>query len=196
MRGLKFFETLVITFQKQIADELEFKTAYFNSQAQTIINHTEIAEALESSKQHILNKVVQRVSEGSGWIITSVDYHYLNLVKYIPMKGSTHIQLPKELQNGAKGLINMKNEDNQCFRWCHIRHLNPQDTNTQRIKKSDKVVIKNLDYTGIEFPVTIKQVNKIEKQNNISINIFGMKTNNHILSMYQKKGMKIIWIYY
>ena len=45
----------------------------------------------------------------------------------------------------------MKNEDNECFRWCHIRHLNPQDKDPQRIKKSDKQYIKNLDYTGIEL---------------------------------------------
>ena len=30
-----------------------------------------------------------------------------------------------------------------------------------------------MDYSGIEFPVTIKQFNKIEKQNKININVFG-----------------------
>lgn len=30
-----------------------------------------------------------------------------------------------------------------------------------------------MDYSGIEFPVTIQQINKIEKQNNININVFG-----------------------
>ena len=67
----------------------------------------------------------------------------------------------------------MKNEDNECFRWCHIRHLNPQDKYPQRIKKVDKQFIENLDYSGIQFPVTVKQYNKIEKQNEININVFG-----------------------
>ena len=67
----------------------------------------------------------------------------------------------------------MKNEDDECFRWCHIRHLNPQDKNPQRIKKSDKEYVKTLDYSEIEFPVTTKQYNKIEKQNEININVFG-----------------------
>ena len=67
----------------------------------------------------------------------------------------------------------MKNKDNECFRWCHIRRLNPQDKNPQRIKKSDKEYINKLDYSGIEFPVTTKQYNKIEKQNEININVFG-----------------------
>ena len=86
----------------------------------------------------------------------AVDNHYLNVVKYKPMKGSSYIKLPQELRNSAKGLINMKNEDNECFRWCHIRHLNPQAKDSQRIKKVDKQYIENLNYSGIEFPVTTK----------------------------------------
>ena len=30
-----------------------------------------------------------------------------------------------------------------------------------------------MDYTGVDFPVSVKQYNKIEKQNNITINVFG-----------------------
>ena len=173
MKGLKFVETLMVTFKKLAKDEIVYKPAYFNSKPQTIINNTEIPEALQLSKQQILNMIAQWVSEGSGWTVESVDNHYLNVVKYEPMKGSSYIKLPQELRHHKKGLINMKNEDNECFRWCHIRRLNPQDKDPQRIKKSDKQYIQNLDYTGIEFPVTTKQYNKIEKQNEININVFG-----------------------
>ena len=108
------------------------------------------------------------------------------------MKGSSYIKLAQELRNSKKGLINMKNEDNECFRWWHIRRLNPQDKNPQRIKKSDKEYINKLDYSGIEFPVTTKQYNKIEKQNEININVFGYENKkNHIPSMFQKKNMTI-----
>ena len=80
------------------------------------------------------------------------------------MKGKSYIKLPQELQRSSKGLINMKNNDNECFRWCHICHLNPQDKDPQRIKKVDKEYNEKLDYKNIEFPVTIKQINKIEKK--------------------------------
>ena len=173
MKGLKFVETLRVTFKKLAKDEIVYKTAYFNSKPQTIINNTEIPEALQLSKQQILNMIAQWVSEGSGWTVETVDNHYLNIVQYQPMKGSSYIKLPQELRHHRKGLINMKNEDDECFRWCHIRHLNPQDKNPQRIKKSDKEYINKLDYSGIEFPVTTKHYNKIEKQNEININVFG-----------------------
>lgn len=65
-------------------------------------------------------------SGGSGWRIESVDHHYLNIVEYFPLSGEPYIKLPPELQKSAKGLINLKNDDNECFRWCRIRYLNPQ----------------------------------------------------------------------
>ena len=111
------------------------------------------------------------ILNGSNWTIQSIKNHYINIVNYSPLKGSSYIKLPQELKN--KGLINLQNEDNECFRWCHIRHLNPQEKDPQRIKKTDKIFIRQLDYSSIEFPVTVKQINKIEKQNNICINLFG-----------------------
>ena len=173
MKGLKFVETLKVTFKKTVNDKTVYKTAYFNSKPQIIINNTEIPESLQLSKQKILNMIAQWISEGSGWIIESVDNHYLNIVQYQPMKGSSYIKLPQELKHHRKGLINMKNEDNECFRWCHIRYLNPQDVHPERIKKIDKEYINQLDYSEIEFPVTTKKYNKIEKQNEININVFG-----------------------
>ena len=173
IKGLKYVETLKVTFNKISDGEIVEKPAYFNSTPQTIINQMEITDSLQSTKQLIMNKIAQWISEGSGWTVQSVDSHYLSIVKYKPMNGSSYIQLPNELRNSKKGLINMKNEDNECFRWCHIRHLNPQDKYPQRIKKSDKEYVNKLDYSGVEFPIAVKHYNRIEKQNSVNISVFG-----------------------
>ena len=172
-KGFKFVETLQVKFVKHSNDKKIQKNGYFNSTTDLIINETDIKLAIQASQQQILNKIAQWISEGSGWTIQSIENHYINIVNYSPLKGSSYIKLPQELRNSAKVLINMKNKDNECFRWCHIRHLNPQDKDPQRIKKTDKQYIEKLDYSNIEFPVTVKQINKIEKQNNICINLFG-----------------------
>ena len=172
-KGFKFVETLQVKFVKHSNDKKILKNGYFNSTTDLIINETNIKLAIQASQQQILNIIAQWISEGSGWTIQLIENHYINIVNYNPMKGSSYIELPQELRNSAKGLINMKNKDNECFRWCHIRHLNPQDKDPQRIKKTDKQYIEKLDYSSIEFPVTVKQINKIEKQNNICINLFG-----------------------
>jgi len=173
MKGLKFNETLKITFEKQNGDKLIEKEAYFNAKPQTVTNEIDIEKLLQITQQQIVNMIQQWISEGSGWTIKSVDGHFINVVMYRPLKGSSYIPLPKELQNPAKGIINMKNNDDECFRWCHIRQLLPQNENPQRIKKCDKKYVEKLDYSGIEFPVSVKQYNKIEKQNNICVNVFG-----------------------
>ena len=173
MKGLKFNETLKIMFEKQNGDELIKEPAYLNAEKQTITNDVGIAELLQITQQQILNKIQKWISKGSGWTIKSVDGHFINVIKYRPLRGYSYIPLPEELQNPAKGIINMKNNDNECFRWCHIRHLLPQNKNPQRIKECDKKYVEKLDYSGIEFPVSVKQYNKIEKQNNIRVNVFG-----------------------
>ena len=74
------------------------------------------------------------------------------------------------------GLINLQNNDDKCFLWDHVRHLNPRKKNPQRITQSDREFAKKLDYSGITFPVTRNQINRIEKQNKINIYLFGYDT--------------------
>ena len=89
------------------------------------------------------------------------------------------------------GLINLKNEDNKCFLWCHVRHLKPQKIHPERITGSDYEFIKGLDYSGITFTVTVDQIPKIEKQNKININLFGYEEK-AVYPMFQKLSTLII----
>ena len=91
----------------------------------------------------------------------------------VPLKGRSYLPLPEELRNSRKGLINIKNDDNECFRWCHVRHLNPLRHHNERITQKDREIAKTLDYSGVTFPVTIRDIGKIENQNKININVFG-----------------------
>ena len=67
------------------------------------------------------------LSEGSGWVISSIDAHYINTAVYKPLEGSSYIPLPLELRNSTKVLVKLKTDDNECFRWCNIRYLNSQE---------------------------------------------------------------------
>ena len=179
MKGFKFIETLEVTFEKDTIDSKTgkrvsiYKTAFFNGKAKTITKVDDIEPELNMSRQEILNRIDKWVSEGSGGVIDRIDSHYLNVTLYKPLNGSSYIELPTDLRNSKKGLINIMNEDNECFRWCHIRHLNPQEKNPQRIKKEDKKMINELNYDGINFPLSQKHYNNVEKQNSIRINVFG-----------------------
>ena len=147
MKGIKFIETLEVTFEKDTIDSKTgkhvsiYKMAFFNGKAKIITKVDDIEPELDMSRQEILNVIDKWVSEGSGWVIDRIDNHYINVTLYKPLNGSSYIELPTELRNSKKRLINMKNKDEECFRWCHIRHLNPQNKYPERIKKEDKKVI-------------------------------------------------------
>ena len=58
------------------------------------------------------------------------------------------------------------------FLWCHVRHLNCVDKNLGRITKKDWEIAKELNYSGVDFPVSKKDYSKIEVLNKININVF------------------------
>ena len=76
-----------------------------------------------------------------------------------------------------KGLINIKNNDNKYFVWSHIRHLNPLKIHPESITKVDKKIINDFVYEEIKFPVSKKDICKIERQNGIYINWFCYENN-------------------
>ena len=70
--------------------------------------------------------------------------------------GSCYIYLPIGLKHPRKGLINIKNNDQKCFLWCHVRHIDPIKDHTERITRIDRDVDNNLNYDDNEFPVQDK----------------------------------------
>ena len=67
----------------------------------------------------------------------------------------------KELDHPRKGLINIQNiDDNECFKWCLVRYLNPADHHPEKITKADKDFAKKLDFRDIKFLVKIRDIQK------------------------------------
>ena len=93
------------------------------------------------------------INRGSGWIIEAIESQYINISTYRPLAGSCYIDLPIELKHERKGLINIKNNDQKCFLWCHVRHISPLKEQPERILKNDREIACNLNYDEIEFPV-------------------------------------------
>ena len=105
------------------------------------------------------------LGKGSSWIIDSVINHTISISKYSPLAGNSYIKLPKELDYSKKGLINIQNtDDNESFKWCLVRYLNPADHHPARITKTDKDFVKRLHLKDIKFPVKISDIHEIKKK--------------------------------
>ena len=132
-KGFKYQITLKVVLKKYKPNgEIEFRPVYFNSLTKTVINHR---FRLESSFQEILYMIDIWINNGSGWNVESIESQYTNISTYIPLAGSSFMDLPVELRSPRKGLINIKTKNQKCFLWCHVRHINPSKEHPERILK-------------------------------------------------------------
>ena len=125
-----------------------------------MINHR---FGLENAFQEILYRIDNWINEGSDLIVESIKPQYINISTYRPLSGSSYVKLPVELRSSKKGLISITNNDQKCFFWCHVRHINPVKTHPERITREDKKLANDLDYEGLDFPVGKKNFSKSEK---------------------------------
>ena len=73
----------------------------------------------------------------------------------------------------------MQNKDNKCFLWSVLRALNQKDNHPKRLDKELMEKENTLNMEGIEYPVSLKDINKFEKQNpTISITVLGYEGKN------------------
>ena len=100
-----------------------------------MINHR---FGLENAFQEILYRIDNWINEGSDLIVESIKPQYINISTYRPLLGSSYVKLPVELRSSKKGLISITNNDQKCFFWCHVRHVNPVKTHPERITWEDK----------------------------------------------------------
>ena len=155
----------------------------FHSIGQKIITEsTDTVEIYNDMMTEILEEM-QKVeqAEGSGHVFLQVENLTLKTTIWDPLKGSSYIDLPPELKN-KKAIVNMKNEDNnKCFLWCVLRALNPKKDHPEKIDKDLKSKESTLNMEGINYPVSLKDIKRFEKQNpDISISILGYSKDNKV----------------
>ena len=125
---------------------------------------------------------------------------YLNvsgLLKYVFKIASSYLPLPKELK-AKKGCLNIQNKDEKCFLWSILASLHPvQCRNSQHRVSKIQWYGHELNKSGMEYPVDIKDIGKSEHQNNISINVHGYEDQKIFsLSITPRPLQDITWIYY
>ena len=75
-----------------------------------------------------------------------------------------------------KVIINPKNSDLECFKWAVIAALRWEEigNNPKRITKL-KAFETDFDWTGVGFPVFLRDIKEFELQNQISINVLAIE---------------------
>lgn len=109
--------------------------------------------------------------EGSGFSLSKINELSVQIVEFHPLKGSSHIDLPPHIKL-KHAVINVKNNDDQCFKYAVLSALHPANLNPHRSSHYTPYA-NDLKFDGIHFPVQLKDISKFEKLNeNISINVY------------------------
>ena len=151
----------------------EIKPAGFHSGIEVNLDGTDEKDLYDTRIERILEKIATFLATESEIRFHSIILLELHTVSYKPLRGETWIPLIKELTN-KKAIINMQNKDNKCFLWCVLRALNPKRLHTERLDKELMEKENTLNMEGIDYPVSLKDLNKFEKQNpTIPITVLG-----------------------
>ena len=99
-----------------------------------------------------------------------VNFHQLNLTR-----GSSYLPLPDFIAK-RKAVINPRNGDEECFKWAIIAADKwiGIDSHPERVSNLREFA-DSYDWSGLEFPVMLKQIRKFEANNNISVNVLGLE---------------------
>ena len=108
------------------------KEAAFHSKTEVSLESTNSNDLFSKMKETVLESLAKFQRERSNWRFHSVLSLNHHTVKYEPLGGSSYILLPKFLE-AKKAIINLRNNDDECFKWAITRALNPVEKNSERI---------------------------------------------------------------
>ena len=164
-----------MTRKELFSESTQILNTFFHSETVENLEGTDESAVFDRSIQTIEERIQNFNQRGSNWRfqrVLSLDVHFTD---FQPLRGSTFLPLPSKIST-KKAVINMKNNDDQCFKWSVVRALNPVEKNSERITKELKDQSERLDWRGLKFPVDLKQIIIFEKLNpQISINVFGFE---------------------
>ena len=162
-KSLKVEMAVEVNMTRRSNDKIITETPFFHSGLQHFNASTNISEVYENMKQKTIESFATYTSGGSGWIFQSIENLFLKVDRFNPLRGEGYINLPKALK-AKKAIINIQNKDNRCFEYAILSALHHDKIGFHYESPSRyKKYLGELDFTGIEFPVSLKDIENLKK---------------------------------
>jgi hypothetical protein len=84
--------------------------------------------------EELLTQLHEFQLKETGWKVVSINNLNMDTFKIKAARGSSWIPTPERYSNAKCGLINIKNEDQECFKWCMKYHQSANRTDAQNIQ--------------------------------------------------------------
>ncbi|XP_053597646.1 uncharacterized protein LOC106693382 [Microplitis demolitor] len=172
--GVKVNVELFCNFRKNTSVEEEVKS--FNTKSRAILPATSLAEwYTDFVYEKMLNKVEEFNQKDSGWSLTEITNLVVTMSKYTPLQGgtSTFVRLPRDIQM-KRAVLNIENFDEYCFLWSVVAAIHLPNTGHPERTSAYPHYSAVLEYTGIKFPMTLKQIPQFERLNDLTINVYDL----------------------
>ncbi|CAC5365506.1 unnamed protein product [Mytilus coruscus] len=192
VKHLKWYINVHVELSRETNEgEVDNSRPYFKkSNTYILLSKTDIKDDdINEAFQKQFKSFDEYIARGSGWTLKQVINMELHTIQFRPIGGSSYFRIPETLEK-SHAIINIKNDDKKCFLWSVLAHIHTKSKNANRISQYIRYE-KELNMSGIAYPVQVKQIPKFENQNDISINVLGYE-NNEFFPIYisQHKGKK------
>ena len=127
----------------------------------------------------------------SGFTLDKIMHLYINFHRLVLTRGSSYIELPEWLKS-KKAVINPQNKDEECFKWTVIGALYHEEIKHHPERISLLWAYENqYNWKGLEFPVSIKKIDKFEKNNpDIAVNVLFSNKKNIYTARRSERNVK------
>ena len=154
----------------------------FNSLITEFFDANDVNDFIQRMLAYIKAQTENPKFSESGFTLDKIMHLYINFHRLVLTRGSSYNELPKWLKS-KKAVINPQNKDEECFKWAVIEALHHEEIKHHPERISLLSPYKNqYNWEGLEFPVSIKKIDKFEKNNpGIAVNVlFSNKKNQNI----------------
>ena len=110
--------------EQLFSENAEILNTHINTNTVENIDATNELEVYDNFTETIEERIQNFNQRGSNWRFERVLLLDIHFTDFIPLRGSTYFPLPKKIAT-KKAVINIKNNDNLCFKWSITRALNP-----------------------------------------------------------------------
>ena len=162
---------------------------FFLSEMVVLLASTNILEVLDILYPAFLHQLDNYEGRDSGWALLSLVSLQLDIIKFIPLRGSSWFATEDEIEK-RKATLNIRNMDNKCFLDVVLAAVHPVAQN-KNLSSNYRKYEHELNMDGIEYPVSLNDIDKFERQNpQYSINVFGYTDERYHIPQAKRKNNK------
>ena len=151
----------------------EYVDLAFNSRMTPVYNLNDIDNIVRSMIDHMAQQVENPALRDSKFVFDSLSRMDISIHRCNLTRGSSYIPLPDWL-SCKEAIINPKNLDMKCFKWAVIAALKWKEIGRDQQRVSKLRRYDDLEWDGINFPVSTSDINRFEIRNQVSVNVLAL----------------------